>query len=652
MIQDLATLLSGDSLTQMVQVALQLIQALANALVENLPVLLDAFMQMVSSISDALPDIIVMIVEALPQLIEAIVTFLSEQIPTMLNVSLTLFMAIVKAIPKIVVALVKAIPSIIKAIIDGLFGLADNLWNDVLSPAISKFVDFAVFAKDKAIEAGNNFFTNLIDKIKDLPGKIRDKVMDIITQIGTFVREFPEKSKEAAKNFFDNLWNGIKELPGKMWDVGKNIVEGIWNGIGDKFGWLTDKIQSFADNVTGKLKKFFGIHSPSTVMRDQVGKYISLGIAEGIKQNQKAVTDIITELSGSILVELKKSMSESDFKAQGSKLVKKLTDGISSQISKFSEKMNTLTSTYKSAIDNIKDKQSDLRSRLFDWGGLYIDDEKTKKTTLANLNQQANRIIHYERNLTKLKKKTNQGLLNQIVSMGVEEGSKLAETLTHVSDAELAAYNKAYERKEKVANSFAKRWYSNDIKALKNQYTVKVGDLMNRLVSDVGAAGTNAVNSFLSAFRGTSVESAITTFCNNITNTLKKKFNIEDSLKIAANAKKVQTQMQKADADAKKQISDFNRINASTVLKNTGQIRYKNEVMTSARYGKDSISRAVAYSQAKAQQAAFKGIDYKQMGKATAQGIKSAGIAVNIDGRKAGRVLDTTPKPGIVGGFA
>lgn len=289
MIQELAALLSGDNLTQMVQVALQLIQALANALVENQPVLLDAFMQIFTSIVEALPDIIVMIVEALPQLIEAIVAFLSEQIPTMLKVSLKLFMAIVKAIPHIVVALVKAIPSIIKAIIDGLFGLASDLWNDVLSPAISKFGDFAISAKDKAVEAGKNFFTNLIDKIKDLPGKVRDKVMEIITKIGTFVREFPAKAKEAAKNFFDNLWNGIKELPNKMWDIGSNIVEGIWNGIGDKFGWLTDKIQSFADNVTSKLKNFFGIHSPSRVMRDEVGKFLALGIAEGITRNEDTV---------------------------------------------------------------------------------------------------------------------------------------------------------------------------------------------------------------------------------------------------------------------------------------------------------------------------------------------------------------------------
>lgn len=395
MIQELAPLLSGDNLTQMVQVALQLIQALANALVENQPVLLDAFMQIFTSIVEALPDIIVMIVEALPQLIEAIVTFLSEQIPTMLNVSLTLFMAIVKAIPKIVVALVKAIPSIIKAIIDGLISLPSNLWNNVLSPAISKFSDFASYAKDKAAEAGRNFLTNVIEHIKELPGKVKEKVDAVIEKVKSFATDFVNKAKQAGSDFKDKIVNGIKELPDKMLEIGGNIVEGIWNGISNKFDWLTDKISGFASNVTDKLKNFFGIHSPSRVMRDEVGKFLALGIAEGITRNEDTVV-------------------------------------------------------------------------------------------------------------------------------------KAAE---HLGDKTTAA---------------------------------------------------------------------------------------------------------------------FKRIRASQAV----QFRVSDEITTSVRNSDAALARSLAISQTAANKQTQAGIDYKQMGKATAQGIKSAGIAVNIDGRKAGRVLDTTPKPSIVGGFA
>lgn len=296
LLTQLTTLLTGENLTQIVQFAIQLIQTLANALVENLPALQNAFMQIFTSLVEALPDIIVMIIEALPQLIEAIVTFISEQIPIMLNVSLTLFMTIVKAIPKIVVALVKALPSIIKAILEGLKNLPSNLWNNVLSPAISKFGDFASYAKDKAVEAGRNFLTNVIDYIKELPGKVKEKVDAVIEKVKSFATNFANKAKQAGSDFKDNIVNGIKELPDKVLEIGGNIVEGIWNGISNKFDWLTDKISGFASNVTDKLKNFFGIHSPSRVMRDEVGKFLALGVAEGIMMNENTVGKAVEHL--------------------------------------------------------------------------------------------------------------------------------------------------------------------------------------------------------------------------------------------------------------------------------------------------------------------------------------------------------------------
>ena len=106
---------------------------------------------------------------------------------TTTSLPLTLFMTIVKAIPKIVIALVKALPSIIKAIIDGLISLPVNLWNNVLSPAISKFSDFASYARDKAAEAGRNFLTNVIEHIKELPGKVKEKVDATIEKVRNFV---------------------------------------------------------------------------------------------------------------------------------------------------------------------------------------------------------------------------------------------------------------------------------------------------------------------------------------------------------------------------------------------------------------------------------------------------------------------------------
>ena len=67
----------------------------------------------------------------------------------------------------------------------------------------------------------------------------------------------------------------------KWQNIGKNIVEGIWNGIKNAKDWLLSKIGDFANGVVDGIKGFFGIHSPSKVMRDAIGKFLPPGIAVG-----------------------------------------------------------------------------------------------------------------------------------------------------------------------------------------------------------------------------------------------------------------------------------------------------------------------------------------------------------------------------------
>lgn len=66
--------------------------------------------------------------------------------------------------------------------------------------------------------------------------------------------------------------------------------------------WITGKVKGFTNTVVGKFKDFFGIKSPSKVMRDQVGKYIGEGVGEGIAGQagyiQSAVESVMPDVSG------------------------------------------------------------------------------------------------------------------------------------------------------------------------------------------------------------------------------------------------------------------------------------------------------------------------------------------------------------------
>jgi phage-related protein len=105
-----------------------------------------------------------------------------------------------------------------------------------------------------------------------------------------------------ARNFVTNFRNIIASLPQKMIQIGKNIVTGLWNGIKNAAGWLKEKISGFVDGIINGFKEFFGIHSPSKEMADQIGKFLPSGLGEGITGNlgslQSAVDTMGTVVTG------------------------------------------------------------------------------------------------------------------------------------------------------------------------------------------------------------------------------------------------------------------------------------------------------------------------------------------------------------------
>ena len=123
-----------------------------------------------------------------------------------------------------------------------------------------------------------------------LPGKMWQHLTNAWNKFVTWCTNLATKAKDAAKKAVDAIKNGFANLPGNMVSVGTNIVKGIWNGIGNTAQWLFEKIKGFKDAVLNKFKSFFGIHSPSTLFRDQVGVFMAQGIGKGFTDEMSSVS--------------------------------------------------------------------------------------------------------------------------------------------------------------------------------------------------------------------------------------------------------------------------------------------------------------------------------------------------------------------------
>lgn len=172
-----------------------------------------------------------------------------------------------------------------------------------LQNVITSAAAWAINMKNKAIETGRNFLNNVINFFKQLPGRVASFLSNVISNLTSWASNMGKKGKEGAKNMFDAVVNGIKSLPGKLLSIGSDIVHGLWNGIKGAAGWLKDKIMGFGNGIINGFKKAFGINSPSKVMRDQVGKWLPPGIAEGIERNAKVAQKAMRKLSSSLLAE-------------------------------------------------------------------------------------------------------------------------------------------------------------------------------------------------------------------------------------------------------------------------------------------------------------------------------------------------------------
>lgn len=170
--------------------------------------------------------------------------------------------------------------------------LPSKVWN-FLKKTINKAATFVSNMASKARSAGSKFLNNVVNGIKSLPGKLWGILSSAISKAATFVSNLAAKGAQAAKDFGSKLINGLKSIPGKLGNIGANIVKGLWNGASGMVSWAVGKFKGLGKSILNGIKSALGIHSPSQVFADEVGKNITLGIAQGI-ENESAVQEVIS----------------------------------------------------------------------------------------------------------------------------------------------------------------------------------------------------------------------------------------------------------------------------------------------------------------------------------------------------------------------
>ena len=214
----------------------------------------DCIMDFVNSINDNIGDVATCAFDIVLALINAITEMAPELIPTAVNIIMTLLNTMYGRIGDVILAAYQLVFALIQGITASLPKLAE-----MIPMIISSFIEGIVENLPQIIQTGIEVMLAFTNGCLTMEVSIVKMVLQLISSLkGTFQK-------------FD--WS----------EIGKNILAGIGNGIKNGVGTLIQTAKDALGGVVDSVKDLFGIHSPSTLMEDEVGEQLPPGIGIGFE---------------------------------------------------------------------------------------------------------------------------------------------------------------------------------------------------------------------------------------------------------------------------------------------------------------------------------------------------------------------------------
>lgn len=311
------------SAPQLIESGGTLIANLITGLLNNLPVFYGALGGLITSVLALITENLPLILEQGSKILTALVDGIFQNLPKILDV-------VFQIITALVTALIENFPTIMQYGMEMLFKLVDGIIQnlpaigDSVLQIISKLVEGITENLPSIVDKGMEMLTSLVSGIADRLPEITTAAMEIIAKfLQIIVDNLPgiiSAGVDIILSLIDGLFDMFDDLGGaideavaiildtiggiNLFEIGVNIIKGLWEGIKSVSKWLGDKIGGFVDGVTDDIKDFFGIASPSKLMRDEVGKWIPEGIAVGIEGNARSLFGAIDNMNSKMQLSL------------------------------------------------------------------------------------------------------------------------------------------------------------------------------------------------------------------------------------------------------------------------------------------------------------------------------------------------------------
>ena len=287
-------MMSGEiSFEQGIGQLTQIVVDLANSIVEKLPEILNAGMKMLEALVQGFMEMIPNILPAVIQLLTSLVEYIVEALPMIVDAAIQIVLALANGLGD-------ALPKLVPAIIDAVITIATNLLANIdmiIDAGIKLVVGLGqglIDAIPVLVEKIPEIISSLIHALMISLPKFLTMGLTIVVELGKGLILAIPKLIGQIPQIITGIVDGLASGLGDIKDVGKELLRGLWDGMTSWANELWNNVKDLGKNIVGWFKGTFGIHSPSTVFADEIGKNMALGLGVGFEDTMAGVTDQMT----------------------------------------------------------------------------------------------------------------------------------------------------------------------------------------------------------------------------------------------------------------------------------------------------------------------------------------------------------------------
>lgn len=268
---------------------------------------------------------------------------------------------------------IDAVRTVIGNVMDAVKGAWERVW-DAVSSFLGPIWDGIRNTVSNAIDAVKSTVSNVLDGIKDvwdnIWGGIRDALGGIWDGITSAVGNGIQNVANTVGGIKDTVLGAVSGAGRWLYDVGSQLISGLWDGVSGALGGLYNKIKDGLSGMVDAAKDALGIHSPSRVFRDQIGRQILPGVQSGIDMGQTAA-----ERSMSASMQELADRARDALNGVGRETAARLTDEIQSTLrarlasvgAGFADELNARVRARLSAVmDEMRAVQASMSYRMVD----------------------------------------------------------------------------------------------------------------------------------------------------------------------------------------------------------------------------------------------------------------------------------------------